>query len=144
MINDNPCFIFQWFPYQIEKLYCVNCELSLACKNQLFCFLAGRILPQNVLKPTVQLVLQFCLCPHWHKQNGEVHCLQKDCIAWASRLEFSKQFRISQNGKWHLQLISSNSGGLEGVKCTKALYSSTQGSEKNSKQICWVGCWHIL
>lgn len=56
--------------------------------------------------------------PSW---AGEMHCLQKGCIALAGRLQFSKQFSISQGREEHFQLIVSSSVGLSGVKCIKTL-----------------------
>lgn len=50
-----------------------------------------------------------------------MHCLQQDCVALAGRLQFSKQFSISQDREEHFQLIISSSVGLSEVKCIKTL-----------------------
>lgn len=62
-----------------------------------------------------------CAVLFMSSQAGEMHCLQKDCIALAGRLQFSEQFSISQDREERFQLIISNSVGLSGVKCIKTL-----------------------
>lgn len=140
-VNEGPCFVFQWFLYQTEKLSCVNCELSLPCANKIICFTACKILLWCSLEWTAAQFVQFCSCSHGLGR----------CIVFRRTAE--------------LQLVSYNS--IKNPLCPKIRKNVSSSSflalwinlakmhyntviqvnsllKKDSKQICWVGCWHIL